>query len=136
MKFNPRVSNSRRKSRKAHFTAPSSVRRVLMSAPLSSDLGSKYNVRSLPVHKDEEVQVVRGTFKGRERKAVQVYRRKWVIHIKRITCDKVNGSTVNVGVNPSKVVITMFRLDKDCKYFLDCKAKGRAVDDKEKGTTE
>ena len=38
------VSSSRRKSRKAHFTAPSSVRRVLMSAPLSSALRNKYNV--------------------------------------------------------------------------------------------
>ncbi|KAF2294716.1 hypothetical protein GH714_015705 [Hevea brasiliensis] len=37
-----------------------------MSAPLSTDLRQKYNVRSVPVRKDDEVQVVRGTFKGRE----------------------------------------------------------------------
>lgn len=43
--FSTGVSSSRRKSRKAHFTAPSSVRRVLMSAPLSTDLRNKYNVR-------------------------------------------------------------------------------------------
>ncbi|KAK8608832.1 hypothetical protein V6N13_024244 [Hibiscus sabdariffa] len=134
MKYNPRVSSSRRKSRKAHFTAPSSVRRVLMSAPLSTDLRSKYNVRSMPVRKDDEVQVVRGTYKGREGKVVQVYRRKWVIHIERITREKVNGSTVNVGVNPSKVVITKLRLDKDRKSLLDRKAKGRAAADKDKGT--
>jgi len=48
-------------------------------------------VRSVPVRKDDEVQVVRGTFKGREGKVVQVYRRKWVIHIERITREKVNG---------------------------------------------
>ncbi|WJX26642.1 60S ribosomal protein L26B [Trifolium repens] len=134
MKFNPRVSSSRRKSRKAHFTAPSSLCRVLMSAPLSGDLRSKYNVRSLPVRKDDEVQVVRGTFKGREGKIVQVYRKKWVIHIERITREKVNGQIVDVGVNPSKVVITKIRLDKDRKSLLDRKAKGRAAADKEKGT--
>jgi large subunit ribosomal protein L26e len=72
MKYNPRVSSSRRKCRKAHFTAPSSVRRVLMSAPLSGELRNKYNVRSVPVRKDDEVQVVRGTYKGREGKIVQV----------------------------------------------------------------
>ncbi|KAJ6840087.1 putative 60S ribosomal protein L26-1 [Iris pallida] len=33
MKVNPRVSSSRRKSPHAHFTAPSNVRCVLMSAP-------------------------------------------------------------------------------------------------------
>ncbi|KAK9129684.1 hypothetical protein Sjap_010171 [Stephania japonica] len=133
MKYNPRVSSSRRKSRKAHFTAPSSERRVIMSAPLSSDLRSKYNVRSVPVRKDDEVQVVRGTFKGREGKVVQVYRRKWIIHIERITREKVNGSTVNVGINPSKVVVTKLRLDKDRKGLLDRKAKGRALAEKDKG---
>ncbi|KAK1280361.1 60S ribosomal protein L26-1 [Acorus gramineus] len=128
MKYNPRVTSSRRKCRKAHFTAPSSVRRILMSAPLSSDLRSKYNVRSVPVRKDDEVQVVRGTFKGREGKVVQVYRRKWVIHVERITREKVNGSTVNVGINPSKVVVTKLKLDKDRKSLLERKAKGRATD--------
>ena len=34
-KINTSLSSSRRKSRKAHFQAPSSVRRVIMSAPLS-----------------------------------------------------------------------------------------------------
>jgi large subunit ribosomal protein L26e len=134
MKYNKRVTSSRRKNRKAHFTAPSSVRRVLMSAPLSGDLRSKYNVRSMPVRKDDEVQVVRGTYKGREGKVVQVYRRKWVIHIERITREKVNGSTVNVGINPSKVLITKLRLDKDRKSLLDRKAKGRAAADKDKGS--
>lgn len=127
MKYNPRVSSSRRKSRKAHFTAPSSVRRVIMSAPLSTDLRNKYNVRSVPVRKDDEVQVVRGTFKGREGKVVQVYRKKWVIHIERITREKVNGSTVNVGINASNVVVTKLKIDKDRKALLDRKAKGRAA---------
>ncbi|CAK9315240.1 hypothetical protein IC582_024879 [Cucumis melo] len=134
MKYNPRVSSSRRKNRKAHFSAPSSVRRILMSAPLSGDLRSKYNVRSMPIRKDDEVQVLRGTYKGREGKVVQVYRRKWIIHIERITREKVNGSTVNVGIKPSKVMITKLKLDKDRKSLLDRKAKGRASADKDKGT--
>nr|GLL19274.1 60S ribosomal protein L26-1-like [Ipomoea trifida]GMC59965.1 60S ribosomal protein L26-1-like [Ipomoea batatas]GME03486.1 60S ribosomal protein L26-1-like [Ipomoea batatas] len=137
MKYNPRVSSSRRKCRKAHFTAPSSERRVLMSAPLSSDLRNKYNVRSIPVRKDDEVMVVRGTYKGRDGKIVQVYRKKWVIHIERITREKVNGSTVNVGIHPSKVVVTKLKLDKDRKALLDRKAKGRAAGkDKGKFTVE
>ena len=56
------VSSSRRKSRKAHFTASSTERRTIMSAPLSKDLVAKYNVRSMPVRKDDEVLVVRGTY--------------------------------------------------------------------------
>jgi len=38
------------------------------------------------------VRVVRGTFKGKEGKVVQVYRKKWVIHIDKVVRDKVNGT--------------------------------------------
>jgi len=44
MKYSPNVSSSRRKSRKAHFTAPSHIRRKLMTAPLSKELQAKYKV--------------------------------------------------------------------------------------------
>lgn len=54
------VSSSRRKQRKAHFDAPSHLRRKLMSSHLSKDLKKKYNVRAMPVRKDDEVLVVRG----------------------------------------------------------------------------
>ena len=36
--------------------------------------------------------VVRGNYKGREGKVVQVYRKKWVIHIERITREKASGA--------------------------------------------
>ncbi|KAJ9528214.1 hypothetical protein QJQ45_014201, partial [Haematococcus lacustris] len=145
MKYSATVSSSRRKSRKAHFSAPSSERRKLMSAPLSQELRNKHMVKHIPVRKDDEVQVVRGTFKGREGKVVAVYRRKWVIHIERITRDKVNavfllsltlrqpwcpGATVNVGVDPSKVIITKLKMDKDRKAILDRKS---SKSDKGKG---
>ena len=54
----------------------------------------RLQVRSMPVRKDDEVTVVRGTFKGREGKVVQVWRKKYVIHIERITREKANGATV------------------------------------------
>ncbi|KAG6649962.1 hypothetical protein CIPAW_06G010500 [Carya illinoinensis] len=77
----------------------------------------------MPVRKDDEIQVVRGTFKGSEGNVAQV-----------ITCEKVNSSIVNVGINPSKVVITKLHLDKDRKSLLDRKAKGCSVADKDKGS--
>ncbi|KAG6496455.1 hypothetical protein ZIOFF_044322 [Zingiber officinale] len=96
---------------------------------MSTDLRSKYSVRSVPVRKDDEVLVVRGTYKGREGKVVQVYRRKWGIQVERITQEKVNGSTVNVGINPSKVIIAAkLKLDKDRKALLDSKARDRAAE--------
>lgn len=161
-----------------------------MSAPLSTELKNKYAVRAVPIRKDDEVSVVRGTFKGREGKVVQVYRKKFVIHVERITREKVNGmcargfwgwtqtddhvrmlfssalfsfscgqhtvlvvllphyhhdahalpystpmytgATVNVGIDPSKVVITKLKIDKDRKALLERK-KGAAGADKGKG---
>jgi hypothetical protein len=38
------IHSSRRKSRKAHFDAPSSIRRKIMSTTLSKELREKYNV--------------------------------------------------------------------------------------------
>merc|ERR1712205_289259 len=106
MKFSPNVSSSRRKARKAHFTAPSSVRRKIMSAHLDKTLSNKYHVKSMPIRKDDEVIVVRGSHRGREGKVIQVYRKEYVIHIERVTREKSNGSTVNVGIHPSNVTIT------------------------------
>ena len=45
----------------------------------------------MPVRKDDEVSVVRGTYKGREGKVIKCYRKKWVIHIERITREKASG---------------------------------------------
>ena len=53
---------------------------------------SALQVRSMPVRKDDEVSVVRGTYKGREGKVIQCYRKKWVIHIDRITREKQSGA--------------------------------------------
>jgi hypothetical protein len=41
---------------------------------------------------------VRARVQGREGKVVQVYRRKWVIHVERITREKVNGELIVVVV--------------------------------------
>jgi hypothetical protein len=57
MKFNDSKHSSRRKSRKEHFGAHSEARRKIMSASLSKELQKKYNVRSLPIRKDDEIQV-------------------------------------------------------------------------------
>ena len=60
MKFNPFVTSDRSKNRKRHFNAPSHNRRKIMSSPLSKELRQKYNVRSMPIRKDDEVQVCAG----------------------------------------------------------------------------
>ena len=54
------VTSSRRKCRKAHFSAPSHIRRRMMACHLAKDLRTQYHVRAMPVRKDDEVVVMRG----------------------------------------------------------------------------
>merc|ERR1712033_157884 len=127
MKFNKMVSSSRRKNRLRHFNAPSHVRRKIMSSPLSKDLRQKYNVRSIPIRKDDEVQIVRGHYKGQQvGKVVQVYRKKYCIYIERIQREKANGASVYVGIHPAKVCVVKLKMDKNRKKILDRRAKGLA----------
>jgi len=121
------IASSRRKSRKAHFSAPSSIRRNIMSAPLSKELREKYNVRSIPIRKDDEVTIVRGSNKGREGKVTSVYRLKYVIHVERVTRDKASGQSVPLGIHPSKVVVTKLKLDKDRENILERIKAGREL---------
>ncbi len=85
----------------------------------------------MPIRKDDEVTVVRGSYKNREGRVTAVYRTKYVIHVERVVREKVNGATVPVGIDASKVVITKLKLDKDRKKILE--RKNRAVGDKSKG---
>ena len=76
---------------------------VLTRSPPPRRPPRRPQVRSLPIRKDDEVAVVRGTYKLRDGKVILCYRKKYVIHIERITRDKANGATVPVGIHPSKV---------------------------------
>lgn len=127
-KMNKLITSSRRKNRKAHFTAPSHIRRRLMSAPLSKELRQKYGVRSMPIRKDDEVQIVRGHYKGQQvGKVTQAYRKKFVCYIERIQREKANGASVFVGIHPSNLVIVKLKMDKDRKAILDRRALGKQI---------
>ena len=134
MKFNTALSSSGRKSRRDHFQAHSTARRKIMSASLDKDLRKKYNVRSLPIRKEDEVRIVRGSHKGKDGKVLQVYRRKYVIHVERINREKNNGATVALGIHPSNCVITKLHLDPDRKALLD--RKNRSVPVAQKGKVQ
>ncbi|KAI9679552.1 MAG: 60S ribosomal protein L26B [Caeruleum heppii] len=135
-KINSSLHSSRRKSRKAHFSAPSSVRRTIMSAPLSKELREKHNARSIPIRKDDEVLITRGSNKGREGKVTSVYRLKYVVHIERVSREKSNGQAVPIGIHPSKCVVTKLKLDKDRENILERIGKGREEQAKKRKGTD
>eukprot|EP00924_Labyrinthula_sp_SR-Ha-C_P007602 snap_masked-scaffold_42-processed-gene-1.30-mRNA-1 protein AED:0.03 eAED:0.03 QI:0/-1/0/1/-1/1/1/0/137 len=120
-------SKSRRKQRKAYFTAPSSERRIRMSAPLSKELREKHGVRSMPVRIDDEVAIVTGNYKNREGRVTACYRKKYVIHVDRVTRNKCNGTPVPIPIHPSNCVITKLKIDRNRKALLQ--EKGSSADE-------
>merc|ERR1712159_668723 len=119
----------RRKSRKAHFTAPSNIRRRMMSCILSKELRTKYDCRSAPVRKGDTVQIKRGSVeegvRGKSGKVLTVYRRRWCIHVEKVVRDKKNGSQVPIPIDPSNVEITQLKLDKSRKALLGRKDRSK-----------
>eukprot|EP01016_Furgasonia_blochmanni_P001096 TRINITY_DN1039_c0_g1_i1.p1 TRINITY_DN1039_c0_g1~~TRINITY_DN1039_c0_g1_i1.p1 ORF type:complete len:180 (+),score=57.35 TRINITY_DN1039_c0_g1_i1:162-701(+) len=131
MKQNNEVSSLRGKQRRAHFAAPSHLRRKLMSAHLSEELRKKHNVRAVPVRKDDEVIIVRGTYKGHKGKVTQVYRRRWCIYVEKLSKTKANGAPFQIPIHPSKVFITKLKTNRDRTDLL--KRKAARVTGKGKG---
>ena len=103
---------------------PTSDHRFPLKAPDPIDQ-SVLQARSIPVRKDDEVTVVRGTNKGKEGKVTSVYRLRYAIHIERVTRDNARGAAVHIPIHPSNVVITKLKLDKDRENILARTKLGR-----------
>ena len=69
--------------------------------------------------------------KNREGKVIAVYRKKLVIHVERVTREKVSGQPVPIPIKASNVIITKLNMDKevakDRKDLLARKKAGRAA---------
>ncbi|MGM0404759.1 MAG: 50S ribosomal protein L24 [Thermoplasmatota archaeon] len=99
------MSEKPRKQRKRRENAPHHIKRKIMSSPLSSELRKKYGVRSLPVRKGDEVEIMRGSFKGLINNIVEVDRRNEKVYIENVTVQKADESKEPYGVHPSNIKI-------------------------------
>ena len=127
MKTHRTVTSSRRKNRRAHFQAPSSVRYRLMSAALSKTLKEAHGVNAMPVRKEDEVEIVRGQLKGEKGKVTAVYRKRWCLYIEKVQRAKVNGTMAKIPIHPSNVRITKLKMNEDRKKLLARKRAGLGI---------
>ena len=104
-------SKQPRKQRKYVYNAPLHVRRKFVSAHLSEELRKKYGRRSFPVRKGDEVEVMRGEFKGKRGKVSKVDLKKLKVYIEGITRKKVDGTEVQVPFNASNLKIIDLNLE-------------------------
>jgi large subunit ribosomal protein L24 len=103
-----------RKQRKSTYDAPTHKRRKLMSSHLSPELRAKYDIRALPVRKNDVVKVMRGDVgekgvRGKEGRVTDVFRRDLKIAIEGVNAKKADNTEVARKIHPSNVMIV--RLD-------------------------
>jgi len=100
-----------RKQRKKLFSAPAHIRHKLMGAPLSPELLAQRGVKTLPVRKGDTVRILRGDRKGFEGKVSRIDLKNYRVFIEGLTREKVDGTTIFIGLHPSKVMIKTLNLD-------------------------
>lgn len=117
----PRVSQSRRKMRKALFTANRSQIRKMMSSRLSKELRSIYGFKSFPVHSGDLVTITTGKFKNREGKVLSVSRKTRKVTVEGCTNAKSSGGSVLYPMDPSNLIIKNLALDEFRTKSLESK---------------
>ena len=99
------------KQRKEIYEAQGQRLRRLLAAPLSDDLRKTQGRRSYPVRKGDTVKIVRGDFAGVEGKVTEIDTHGRRLFVEGITREKTSGTSTNVSVHTSKVMITKLNLD-------------------------
>ena len=99
-----------RKQRKYLYNAPLHKKRKWLSAHLSENLLLKYDKRSVPVITGDEVEVMRGSFKGHKDKVASVNIKKQVVEVEGITTTKADGTKIAKSVHASNLLITKLNL--------------------------
>ena len=116
------VASKRRTQRRLQLSAPSSIKRRLMSCHLNKTLRQTHKIRALPIKRGDEAKILKGKFKGKSGKVVQVYRRRNVIYVDKIQREKQNGQTVFFPIRPSYCVIEKLLNNKDRKKTIERRA--------------
>ena len=105
-----KASTQPRKQRKYRAKAPLHVIKRFLSANLSKDLRKKYGKRNLTLRKGDTVKVMRGKFRKKQGKILEIKLKKQKVTIEGIQITKKDGSKVNVRVQPSNLQIVELNL--------------------------
>lgn len=99
------------KQRRMIYEAPAHRLRKFMTAALSTELRTSQGRRSYPVRRGDTVKILRGDFAGVEGKVTDIDTRRQRLFVEGVQRETTSGTTANVSVNSSKVMITKLNLD-------------------------
>jgi len=106
-----KASKQPRKQRKYRAKAPLHIKKKFVSVSLSKELKKKYAKRNIPIKKGDAVKIMRGKFKGKKGKVLEVRLKIGKIIVEGIQVKKQDGSNVAFKLQPSNLQITELNLD-------------------------
>ena len=138
-KFSTKWQGSKqpRKQRKYRYNATLHLKHRFLNANLSKELRKKYDKRNIAVRKGDEVLIMRGSFKKKKGKVLEVDMKKSRVSIEGVNRTKKDGSKVNVYFNPSNLQIQTLNLDdvkrmKRIKKVEEKKSEKKEVKEQDK----
>jgi len=100
-----KASKQPRKQRKYRAKAPLHLKKKLVSINLSRELRKKQGKRNIQIKKNDVVKVMRGKFKGKQGKILEVKLKFSKVVVEGIQATKQDGSKVNIKMQPSNLQI-------------------------------
>lgn len=132
-------SKQPRKQRKYRANAPLHLKKKFVRVNLSKELKEKYNKRNIQVKKNDLVKIMRGKYKGKKGKILEVKLKLGKIIVEGIQVKKQDGSKANVKLQPSNVQIIELNLEgrkklnkEESKKIKETKSKKDSKENKEK----
>lgn len=104
-------SKQPRKQKKYLAKAPLSIKKKFVSANLSKELRAKYNKRSFPLKKGDNVKIMKGKFKKKTGKITEIDLKESRVIIEGIQIKKQDGSKANIKMQPSNLQIIELNLE-------------------------
>ena len=124
-KFSTKWKSSKqpRKQRKYLANAPLHIRKKFVSVNLSKELRKENGKRNLPVKKGDLVKIMRGKFKGKRGKILEVKLKLSKVTVEGIQVKKQDNSKVNIKLQPSNLQIVELNLEDEKRLKRKAKIK-------------
>ncbi len=112
-KFSTKWKSSKqpRKKRKYIANAPLHIKRKFLSVNLSKELRKKYGKRNIVLRKGDIVKIMRGKYKKKQGKVIEIKIKNGKIYVEGIQITKRDGSKTNVPLKASNLQIIELNLE-------------------------
>jgi large subunit ribosomal protein L24 len=131
-----KASTQPRKQRKYVANAPLHIKRKLLSVNLSKELRNKHKVRNIEVRKGDTVKIMRGKFKKKTGKIIEVNVKISKVKVEGIQVKKQDGSKAYIKMRPSNLQIIELNLDDKKRTLGNKKMKTTNKETKKEESTK